>query len=115
MYLGHNPSTRLMPLGHKVRIYGIYISINHKFCDTKSINLFNVNELDKYSNLPCVEYDPECFFYNQLVKKLPKNFEFTLISRRDHSLIMTLHIQSLLSIFSYNGLRPSLDPYDYDI
>jgi hypothetical protein len=22
MYLGHKPSTRLMPLGHKVRVYG---------------------------------------------------------------------------------------------
>jgi hypothetical protein len=25
MPLGHNPSTRLMPLGHKVRVYGTWI------------------------------------------------------------------------------------------
>jgi hypothetical protein len=27
MPLGHNPSTRLMPLGHKVRVYGRWLHI----------------------------------------------------------------------------------------
>ena len=33
--LGHNPSTRLLPLGHKVKVYGkyfsLYVSIQEKF------------------------------------------------------------------------------------
>ena len=78
--LGHNPSTRLMPLGHKVRVYG---NCAQTFWNTRFRHFLNfVSDLHRKS-----------FFWGKVKSSHPKvksSHEFDFFGKNKKGKIMTL-------------------------